>query len=233
MSKTIKTISDVFEPYASIIAYKTEGEYGNQSYYLEHRKIRNGKMGVGKPLTEDMLRNIILKLKTTSDQLDLSIHGVVPSNVLYCDTRIESDRLVWWRGPEERYLYFQEGLEIPSGKMKVPGLVYEVRRNGLMVYAFKGKKPSKLLYHAPFMNVSDYVCLGNAKVKKPTERTFEKVIAYWEKMFWNSEFSHILGANPVNGNLATITKHCIESGDPFPEDALKLYKGKKLNDLLK
>lgn len=233
MSKLIETISDVFEPYASIIAYKTNDCNRGISYYLEHHSIRNGKMGPGKPLTQEMMRGMVEKVQTSSDQFDISIHGAVPPNVLYCDTRIEKERLVWWRGPEERYMFFKEDLGIPNGKMVVPGLVYVAEYDGLMVYAFKGRKPTRLLYHAPFMNVDDYVCLGNAKVRKPTDRTFANVMDYWEKMFWVSEFSHILGDNPIEGNLATITKRCIEKGIPFPTDVMKIYKERKLNDLLK
>lgn len=233
MSKLLQTISDVFEPFASIIAYKTNDSYGRSVYYLEHHHIKNGKMGVGRPLKQSMMRKIVQNVQTTSEQLDNNIHGAIPPNVLYCDTRIENERLVWWHGPEERYLFFNDGIGIPDGKMVVPGLVYVVNKDGLSLYAFKGKKPTGTLYHAPFMNVDIHVCLGNAKIKKPQDRTFANVIDYWEKMFWKSEFSHILGDNPIEGNLATITKHCIQTGEPFPTDVLKIYKEKKLNDLLK
>lgn len=76
------------------------------------------------------------------------------------------------------------------------------------------------------------VCLGNAKVEKPEERTFENVIAYWEKMYWNSEFSHILGDNPVKGNLAVLTKELIETGKDFPTDVL-VPVNVKLSNLLR
>ena len=78
----------------------------------------------------------------------------------------------------------------------------------------------------------EYVCLGNSKVAFPQERTFSNVIDYWETMFWQSEFSHILGENPCLGNLATITKECIMDGKPFPQDMLK-PTSKKLTDLLR
>lgn len=71
------------------------------------------------------------------------------------------------------------------------------------------------------MNVSDTgVCLGNSKVEPPKQSTFNKLICYWEKMFWMSEFSHILDVNPIKGNLATLTKHLIESGSKFPNEVL-------------
>lgn len=233
MSKTIKRITEVYQPFAAIIAYMTgEKDDSNRGYYLERRTIRNGKMGVGKPLTHKMLASIIKTVQTTSSQLDLGMYGRVPSNVLYSDTRIDHDKLVWYHGPEERNVFFSEKLNIPSGKMKVPGLVYVVDKGRMRLYAFKGKRPSDKLYHAPFMNTGDTVCLGNAKVEKPEDRTFENIIAYWEKMYWNSEFSHILGDNPVKGNLAVLTKKLIETGSEFPTDKLVPVKV-KLNDLLR
>ena len=234
MSKTIKRITEVYEPFAAIVAYMTgDTDSSERGYYLEKRNIRNGKMGVGKPLTHKMLASIIKTVQTTSSQLDLGMYGRVPSNVLYCDTRIDHDKLVWYHGPEERNVFFSKSLNIPNGKMKVPGLVYVVANGKMRLYAFKGKHPADKLYHAPFMNTAENsVCLGNAKVEKPEERTFENVIAYWEKMYWNSEFSHILGDNPVKGNLAVLTKELIETGKDFPSDVL-VPVNVKLSNLLR
>ena len=43
---------------------------------------------------------------------------------------------------------------------------------------------------------------------------------YWEHLFWESEFVHILGSNPIKADLTQITRVCIESQAPFPEDVL-------------
>lgn len=234
MSKTVRRITEVYEPFAAIIAYMTGADDGNDiGYYLEKRNIRNGKMGVGKPLSQKMFASIIKKIQATSDQLDLGMYGRVPSNLLFCDVRVDRDKLVWYHEPEERNVFFKEELNIPNGRMKVPGLVYVVERGVMRLYAFKGKRPTDKLYQAPFMNTgSNSVCLGNAKVKKPEDRTFDNIIAYWEKMYWNSEFSHILGGNPIKGNLAVLTKELIETGKPFPTDVLVPLK-LKLSTLLR
>ena len=148
-------------------------------------------------------------------------------------TRVGNEKLVWYRKPEVRKLFFTKSLEIPDGDMRVPGLVYVASGKQLRVLAFKGSKPKSVLYLAPFMNTdASHVCLGNSKVKTPDERTFTNVINYWETMFWQSEFSHILGENPCLGNLATITKDCILNGKPFPDNMLKQAKC-KLQDLLR
>lgn len=231
MSKIIKTITDLYQPYAAIIAYRTDEEHGSD-YYLEKRDIKNGVMGAGQPLTEDLMASLIKNVATTNPQLDKSMFGAVPDNVLYCDTRMEKDKLVWYHGPEERNVFFIKELNIPNGRMKVPGILYVVDKGSLSIYAFKGKKPKNELYRAPFMNTTENVCLGSAKVTKPTERTFANVMAYWEKMFWLSEFSHLSGQNPIKGNLALLTKRLIETGEPFPTDVLKPVS-KKLKEILK
>ena len=79
--------------------------------------------------------------------------------------------------------------------------------------------------------VDGKVCLGSAKVDKPYELTFESVMRYWEKMFWASEFAHLLGGNPVKGNLSTITKNCISTGCKFPDSELIPVK-QKLKSLI-
>lgn len=233
MSKITNLLNQVYEPFMAIIAYRTTDKH-EQSFYLEQHNIskKDGHLGVGKPLRQKALADVLDVLSKNNSQLDSSLYGVVPDNVLYCDTRIGSERLVWYRKPEVRNLFFVKSLDIPNGEMKVPGLIYSVRGHQLRVVAFKGSKPRKDLYYAPFMNTDlSHVCLGNSKVKYPDERTFANVISYWETMFWQSEFSHILGDNPCLGNLATITKECISSGTPFPEDMLK-QSHYKLSDLL-
>ena len=51
-----------------------------------------------------------------------------------------------------------------------------------------GKQPAFL---APFFNVTgSSVCLGNAALTPPEDMTFSKLLEYWEKRFWLSEFSH-------------------------------------------
>ena len=230
MSKIINHVEDVYKPFVAIVGYKTDDS--DTGYYLEKHVITNGKMEAGKPLTEEMLSELISAVAKDNVQIDKSLYGRMPENVLYCDTRMQRDTLIWYHGPERRCVFFTKELEIPNGQMMVPGLVYIVKNGTLSIYAFKGNKPNGELYRAPFMNTVEKVCLGSAKVEKPKERTYEKFIAYWEKMFWMSEFSHLSGANPINGNLATLTKRLIETGEPFPEDVLKPI-GKRINDVLK
>lgn len=229
-NKATEMLLDEMKPYASIVAYKNSR--GN--YYLESHPIdEEGNLGAAKPLSCKFIGSLIKDLSETSEEIDTGLHGLIPANILYCDMRVGTDKIVWYRPREKRYIYFSESAGIPNGEMIVPPMVYCVRHNKLSVHCFKGNKPKGKLYKAPFYNTSDEsVCLGSAKTKTPRERTFENIIKYWEELYWNSEFVHILGENPVQGNLSTITKKCIMKGLPFPED--KLVKSKyRLEDLLK
>lgn len=231
MNDITKNLYEDLEPSMAIIVYKSEINMSD-IFYLERRDIdKNGSLGAGIPLTDDCLADIVKELSTTEKDI---LHGSVPSYLLYADSRTGRNRYVWYRKEEKRMLYFNEQLGIPNGMMQVPGLVYSVSQNVLSVYAYKGRlsKKSKL-FQAPFFNVtSSHVCLGSAKVEEPEEWTYENVIDYWERMFWQSEFVHILGSNPVKGNLSIITKHCIETGNPFPKEELLPIKNLILGELL-
>lgn len=219
MNKLTKLMNDCYKPKMAVIVYEcSDSKLG---VYLERRNIINGRMSSGTPLTKKCIVDIMNAIAVDNENFDYGIHGNIPSNLLYADTTPGRTKLVWYNPPQNKKMYFTPTLGIPDGVMNVPGLVYIAQDKKLTVYAFKGSKPKGRLYKAPFMNVSESgVCLGNSKVELPAQSTFDNLICYWEKMFWLSEFSHILGENPVKGNLAVITKNLIESGEKFPTDIL-------------
>lgn len=227
----IDELKKKLEPTDALIFYSCDNDK-----YVEHRKITNGQMGAGQPLTVEQVSKLVHCVeKYAKKQKPMArIGGVIPKNLLYASTDLENMRLVWWRGPEERKVFFREDLGIPNGTMKVPGMVYMASNETLSVWCFKGRTPRGVLYRAPFFNVySDgHVCLGNSKTDKPKSNTYEEWLLYWEKMFWQSEFSHMISDNPIEGNLSTETKRCIVDGKPFDTDKLK-KSNKKINDLLK
>ena len=208
----------------ALVFYKSSLARGGS--YVEHRPIKKGVMGAGSPLEVKTLGKIMkLVDRFAHDTTSMvTLYGVIPENLLYASASLDSYRLVWYRKPEKRMMYFIEELGIPNGEMEVPGLVYSTDGKSLRVFAFKGRKPKKILYSAPFFNVSESVCLGNAKMSKPKDHTYQNWMQYWEDMFWKSEFAHILGSNPVKGNLSLITKDCIERHKPFPAGLLKKSK---------
>ncbi len=223
MGNLSKILNEKLEATDALVFYKSNL---NEGAYVEHRTIKDGAMCAGRPLEV----NVIAKLLKTVDKFAhgttsmVSLHGEIPENLLYASTSIDSYKLVWYRKPEKRMFFFSEGLDIPNGEVMVPGLVYVTDGVGMSMYAFKGSKPKRVLYHAPFFNVGNNVCLGNGKLQKPKDQTYENWMKYWEDLFWRTEFSHILGGNPVKGNLATIMKDCIKNDRPFPTESLKLLK---------
>jgi PRTRC genetic system protein B len=230
MNSITEKLTANVEPKMAIIVYEGVGDY-----YLERRDIINGKMTAGVPLTEDCLSDISEVISHTSVKM---IHGLIPSYMLYADPRPGNEKYIWYRKPEKRQMYFTKALNIPNGEIKLPGLVYMVEGKTLSVFAVKSKARvgmSTRLYSAPFFNVSNNakVCMGNAKMKWPEELTYDRIIQYWEDKFWLSEFDHILGSNPIKGNLSTITKRCIKTGCDFPLDELKPLEKLTLKSLLK
>ena len=225
-------LKEKLTPTDALIFYDT-----SSGKYVEHRNIVNGRMMAGQPLEIKQFSQMVRLVERYAEkqQQMTAIGGPIPANLLYADPNIDRMKLVWWRSPEERKVYFSDSLGIPNGVIKVPGMVYSVKGTGsLSVWSFKGKRPRGVLYKAPYFNIyaDGRVCLGSSKTAKPKNNTFEEWIAYWEKMFWQSEFAHLISENPIEGNLTTITKQCINQGCPFPVDVLK-RANVKLNDLLK
>ncbi|MDC2174820.1 PRTRC system protein B [Bacteroides thetaiotaomicron] len=215
MNELTKQLSTMLVPEMAIIVYSDDNR---TNLYLERRDIRNGNMGAGKPLTEECIKDIAdLALNRASKEL----HGIIPPNMLYADGRKGYEKFVWYEKPQKKMHYFRKNLDIPNGTLCTPSLLYVVERDVLSLYAFCGDNPDSQLYQAPYFNVSSsYACLGNSKLPEIEEMTYQNIIAYWEKMFWQSEFSHILGTNPIKSNLALVTKKLIKTGEPFPESEL-------------
>ena len=64
----------------------------------------------------------------------------------------------------------------------------------------------------------------------PEDMTFSKLLEYWEKRFWLSEFSHLGGnRNPTGSNLVSVTEKA--RANPFDENELNPMN-KQLKDLL-
>ncbi len=90
-----------------------------------------------------------------------------------------------------------------------------------------------LITTQPLFNVTGAnVCLGSAAIEKPKDLTYSRLLEYWEKKFWLTEFSHLGGGgNPTKSNLVLVTKAV--RNEPFNFDELKPIDKMKLKDLLK
>ena len=226
-----REISSVIYPKAVLIAYVSEDE---KKHFLEMLAIdKKGNMGEGRPVTLEFMNDLV---RNYSEVHDSTPCGILPPNLLYCDTRKGSERYVWYNPPQRRMMYFVESLKIENAEYNVPGVIYESKEGGGMnVYAFKGEVPTPetKLYAAPFFNVtSASVCMGNPKIESPRQPTFGTFLEYLEKRFWLTEFSHLGGGrNPTKSNLVLVTKAARDK--PFNLNELIPLNNLKLKDLLK
>lgn len=232
MNELTKKMHRIMRPKAALIAYECEvNDYSRLQYFLELRPVNeNGKMGAGIPVTYDFMNSL---LESYTESMNGIPHGRIPENMLWCDTRKGNEKYIWYNPPQARKMYFRESLNIADGTINVPGVIYIVKQERMYIYAFKGKRPDDRteLYQAPFFNVTGAsVCLGSSSLQKPQDMDFYKLMEYWEKCFWLSEFSHLGGSrNPTRGNLVTVTEKARIK--PFDNSELQPV-GKRLKDLL-
>lgn len=205
MNKLTSEINALLVPRAALIAYSDKG---STNYFLElHEISNNGKMGEAIPLTYEFMNDIA---KNYSESHSGTPSGILPESLLYADTRKGREKYIWYNHPGKRMMYFHKDLNIENAEYNLPGIIYLIQREALEVYAYKGSKPTSDcgLFLAPFFNVSEAsVCLGSAKLERPKNLSYVDLIAYWEKRFWLTEFSHLgSGGNPTKSNLVLVTK---------------------------
>jgi len=230
MNKITEELKSLMRPRAALIAYQGENTRSHD-YFLELREIDNkGIMGEAIPVTYDFMNEIAANY---SEAHNGTPAGEVPRNLLYADIRKGSEKYIWSNLPRKRMMYFVSNLGIENAEYHIPGIIYVAKESTLAVYAYKDKKLSDdtKLYAAPFFNTSTTsVCLGIAKLKKPSNPTWTDLLEYWEKKFWLTEFSHLAGGNPTKNNLVLVTKAAKDKD--FNPDELKPIN-KKLKDILK
>ncbi len=227
-----RKITALLHPVAALIAYKTKNE-SHDSFLLELRNIDDtGNFSEGQPVSVEFMNEL---LKGYSEHHTSTPYGRIPDNLLFCDCRKGSERYVWYNHPCRRMMYFKENLGIESAEYNIPGVVYDAGQHGMRIYAYIDSEPEDktLLYAAPFFNVTGAnVCLGSAAIEKPKDLTYSRLLEYWEKRFWLTEFSHLGGGgNPTKSNLVLVTKAA--GNEPFNLDELKPIDKMKLKDLLK
>ena len=231
-----RKLRTLLHPRAALIAYAREDNshyvYDN-SYFIEVRDIdESGIMGEGRPVTAEFMNELV---RGYSERHSATPYGRRPSNLLWCDPRKGSEKYIWYNSPRKRMMFFKEALKIENAEYHLPGIIYEAGESHLNVYACKDREPTEKteLYAAPFFNVTQAsVCLGSARIEKPKDLTYAKLLEYWERKFWLTEFSH-LGAhgNPTKSNLVLVTKAAKDR--PFDLEELRPLNNLKLKDILK
>ena len=237
MSKVVSSsiLNTQYTPKAMLVVYKN---HRGESYLEAHPINEDGVPGVAMPVSHDFINNVLNHFTSTVSKTP---HGPMPANMLYADTRPGQERYVWWNAPRKRMQYFKESLSLEDAQYPVPGVVYDVSRQKLSVYAFAGRKPKggSQLLEGPFFNVTKgHVCLGSAKLNAPSRLTWDAFQEYWEKLFWGSVNVH-LGSNPLKenkknpakSNLVLVLKDSLKEGS-FDTDLLKPIPGLTLNKLI-
>ncbi len=231
-NQTTRKLTSLLYPAAALIAYKTRLE-DNNSFFLELRAIdEEGNFKEGCPVSFEFMNEL---LKGYSERHASIPYGRIPDNLLFSDCRKGSERYIWYNPPCRRMMFFRENLEIENTEYNIPGVVYDAGEHGMKIYAYKDNELclDTTLYAAPFFNVTGAgVCLGHAKLDKPKDLTYSRLLEYWEKKFWLTEFSHLGGnGNPTKSNLVLVTKAAKDA--PFNLDELKPFNKLKLKDILK
>lgn len=212
MNARTELLSQTFNPVLSIVVYKSM-----DNYYLESHDINNkGQVMNGKPLLQETIQEIVDVFFDERKNM-ASITGLIPENLLQFSYLPGGNyKMSWFRPAEQRILHFSKELKIPIGKSWVPPILYIADRKDLYVHALKtsGRPVEKTpLFFAPFFNVnnSGKVCLGNAQVKAPKDKTYSSLMKYWEDLFWLSEFTHVNDENKTKTQMQKLWRRLIQS----------------------
>lgn len=227
MNQRTSDLASQFTAVCALLVYHKKGhENSSDHYYLELRKInKKGEFLAGQPLDTSTTNELAdaLKLLAKPDRA-MYMKSMIPETLLGMDCA--EKKLIFWTKPHAQFMYFDESLRIPDGIINVPGLVFNCSQNQMIVYAFKGDsfKIGDPLFRAPFHNIAKggNVCLGSAKVRKPSDPTVQNYMNYYLSLFWNSKFSHLYNTVVVlkKGNINSVYKSLSGTDLPFPVDDL-------------
>lgn len=188
------------------------------------------------PLSEKESRNLAFSLaeETKKQTAFLQPFGLLPYNVLY--TNPSGDGCVIWYSPARKEnLLFKKELGINDGEASLPPLLWKASRSQLSIWALNKEERPTLqtdLYRAPFFNlyIDGKVCMGNVEIEIDESINLEKFLSEWERYFFRSAFSHLLGeTSPVKGNIVQLWKRQVSLGKVFPINSLKKSKLKLKN----
>ncbi|MEB0280849.1 PRTRC system protein B [Mucilaginibacter sp. 10B2] len=230
MKNLTNNFSNTYQPIKALLICqkRIEGEEEHSIYVESYDIGKFGKPINAHPLTfKETLQ--LSSLFQAAEELKtgyLRSRGILPNKVLYVNPQ-QSGYAVWHTPPQEVPLFFAPALGIPSGRGKVPAMIWKAGREELAVYAVKGnKKPGSKtkLFHAPYFNIykEGRVCMGTVRVNITESARLEDFMSQWENYFWNSYFSHLMGEfNPVTENIVQLWQGQVATDSPFPVQILK------------
>lgn len=227
MKNLTSPLQDIYLPAMALLMYEHQLK---SSCYIEAYDIAaNGCPINARPLTITEAAEIATLLKTGSgNNTFLRLGGLLPANVIYMDTSANGC-VVWHTPPRKMQLFFINQLSIPCGKAWVPSLLWKASKTDLHIYALTGISRPNLktpLYYAPFFNIYEdgRVCMGTVDTLITTNLSLEAFMKAWEKYFFNSYFSHMIGGvAPIQGNIVQLWQQQISTNRRFPQDCLKKH----------
>lgn len=241
MITTMKNITEKFnsefQPFEALLLYRHDKAEGNNQYQHSEKQteiyVESYDIGQkGQPINAHPLSvkemTVLSEMLQTAQELKggyLKSRGLLPTNILYVNQQ-SNGYAVWYTPPQEVNLFFVAGLKIPSGKFKIPAMVWKANAEQLIVYAVRGKnKPTErtTLCQAPYLNVyhSGQVCMGTVNIAISKTECLEDFTQLWEQYFFESYFSHsISGNNSTKSNTTELWRSLAGTGQDFPQDEL-------------
>lgn len=236
MRNITEQFGHLYHPVKALVVFKKDST--DQDYYVESYDMDSaGRPVNGHPLTlkEGNALATALTVNEKKAQGFLIPEGLMPASVLHINSNTDGS-VVWHTPAQSKKLLFLPSLDIPSGSASLPPLIWKARKGSLQVFAVQDEEISlhTKLCKAPFFNIytDGRVCMGSVRTDIPSDCCLEKFMQLWEYHFFNSYFSHLIGAeSPVKGNIIQLWQHLLKSGEPFPTEQL-LPANYQLKDLI-
>lgn len=226
--------------YNSVVQEANNYEQKETEVYVESYDIgKHGNPINAHPLSVKEMIALSELMQSTQELRNnyLQCKGVIPQNVIYINSQ-SNGYAIWYTPPKAVDLFFLDSLGIPSGKTKIPAMLWKATKDRLQVFSLKGKaKPNAdtPLYYAPLFNLSQdgSVCMGTVNINIDRQTYLEHFIMQWENYFFNSYFTHTLGSHRhCKGNLVQLWQEQTSTGREFPQSEL-IKNGKTLKDIIR
>jgi len=246
MKNVSQTFNEQYQPVKALLIYQSV-EQESENYERQQTEIYVESYDIGKqgnpinahPLSVKEMITLSELLQATQELKNnfLQCKGVLPINLIYVNTQ-NNGYAIWHTPPQEVSLFFTDSLGIPSGKAKIPAMLWKATKESVQVFSIKGKaKPTTKtpLYYAPFFNLSQdgRVCMGTVNINIDRQTCLEDFMALWESYFFNSYFTHTLGNHRhCKGNLVQLWQEQVATGKDFPQNEL-IKNGRTLKDLIR
>jgi len=247
MNNVSQQFNEQYSPVKALLIYHSVEQENNDSYnqksteiYVESYDIgKNGNAINAHPLSVKEMCALSELLQTSQELQNnyLQCKGVIPPNLIHMNSQ-SNGYAVWFTPPQTVDLFFADSLGIPSGKSKIPALLWKATKERLQLFALKGKGKPNLnttLYFAPLFNLSQdgSVCMGTVNVNIDRQTTLEQFMVQWENYFFHSYFTHTLGNHRhCKGNLILLWQEQVGTDRDFPQDEL-VKNGRTLKDIIR